>query len=40
VDGAGDNVARDRLSCGSGTDTAIVDTKDKVPADCENVVFE
>ena len=36
----GDNNTKDRLTCGSGTDTAFADTKDKVSNDCENVVPE
>ena len=38
--GFGDNNTKDRLSCGPGSDTAIVDTKDRVPADCEDVIVE
>lgn len=40
VDGVGDNNTKDKLSCGPGSDTAFADTKDKVDADCEDVVPE
>ena len=36
--GFGDNNAKDRLSCGPGNDIAFATSKDKVPADCEEVI--